>query len=83
MGAGIRHPGDGLRGRGREFLRDDAEICCDSVERSAAFDRVWVLTSDHSGNLPSSEFSRSLDGLPSKESSEFVDGIILFDELSR
>jgi hypothetical protein len=27
-------------------------------ERSAAFDRVWVLASDHSGNLPSSEFSR-------------------------
>ena len=49
-------PGDPFRVR--ESRRVIVDICCDSMDRLAAFDRVREFRSDHSGNRCSNEFSR-------------------------
>ena len=61
------------------------EICCDIMERSVAFDRVWAFKSDHSGNFLSSELPRRVVGAgPSNELNElFLLGGDLSNELSR
>ena len=47
------------------------EICCDSRDKLAAFDRVCAFKSDHSGNFRSNEFSRRFGALvPSSELNE-------------
>jgi len=79
----IRRSGDPLRAR--ESRRDIVEICCDSMDRLAAFDRVWTFMSDHSGKPRSNEFSRRFGTFaPSKELNElfcFIVGCVLFIEL--
>jgi hypothetical protein len=83
----IRHPKDGLRGLGLDFLRVDVETWCDCLEKSSVFDCVWALPPDHSGDRLSVEFSRRLERSSSNESTDnvriSVDSMILSNELSR
>ena len=69
LDAGNCQPGDPLRVR--ESSRVMLEICCDSRDKLAAFDRVCAFKSDHSGNFRSNEFSRRFGALvPSSELNE-------------